>query len=92
MTLEEADLTLSDPLTRETYDAYYERTSDMIYLNLSSEWPAAFVDWDAYVSHYLVPILVHEHLHGTLYNLDVSRSSHHWAIEKLEDEGVETDR
>jgi hypothetical protein len=83
--MEEADLDLSDPLTPEAYDAYYERTSDTIYLNLSSEWPADFVDWNAYISHYLVPLLVHEYLHGTLYNLSVERSRHHWAIEKLED-------
>jgi len=84
--MKETDLDLSDPLTRETYDAYYERASDTIYLNLSSEWPSDFVDWDAYVSHYLVPLLMHEHLHGTLYNIAVAKRRHHWAIEKLEDQ------
>ena len=81
----EAGLDSSNSLTRETYDAFYERSSDTIYLNLSSMWPADYVDWDAYVSHYPVPLLVHEHLHGTLYGLGVARRRHHWAIEKMDE-------
>ena len=73
-------------MTREPFDAYYERESDTIYLNLSSERPEDFVDWDAYVSHYLVPLLVREHLHGMLYSFAVARGRHHWAITKLEED------
>jgi hypothetical protein len=85
LTKEEAGLDSSNPLTREPFDAYYERASDTVYLNLSSEWPEDFVDWDAYLSHYVVPLLVHEHLHGVLYTLDIDRGHHHWAITELED-------
>ena len=73
-------------MTREPFDAYYERESDTVYLNLSSEWPEDFIDWDAYIAHYIVPLLVHEHLHGTLYNFVVPRGPHHWAITKLEED------
>jgi len=83
---QEEGLDTTNPLTREPFDAYYEREYDTIYLNLSSERPEDFVDWDAYVSHYLVPLLVHEHPHGMLYSFAVARGRHHWAITKLEED------
>ena len=75
----------SDPLSSNTFDAFYDKESDIIYLNVSSMWPADFVSWDAYVTHYVVPLLVHEHLHGTLYRLGLASRKHHWGIEKLEE-------
>ena len=83
--MQEAGLDFSDPLTRDTFDAFYDRPSDTVYLNLSSEWPADFRDWDAYVKHYVVPLLVHEHLHGTLYRLEIASDLHHWAVTRLEE-------
>ncbi len=85
LTRQEAGVDSPNLFGCEPFDAYYERTSDTVYLNLASEWPEDFVDWDAYVSHYIVPLLVHEHLHGSLYNLTVTRGRHHWAVTQLEE-------
>jgi len=77
----------ADALSNNTFDAFYDRQSDTIYLNVSSMWPADFVSWNAYVVHHVVPLLVHEHLHGTLYRLgveNITSEDHHWAITKLE--------
>jgi len=77
-----------DTLSNNTFDAFYDRPSDTIYLNMSSMWPPDFASWEAYVTHHVVPLLVHEHLHGTLYRLGIKNvvsEDHHWAIEKLEE-------
>ena len=86
MRKQEEPLGSTNPLTWEPFDAYYERESDTVYLNLSSEWPEDFVDWDAYISHYVVPLFAHEHLHRMLYDFAVARGRHHWAITKLEED------
>ena len=83
-TMKEVGLNPSDPFTQETFDAFYDKSSDTVFLNLSSMWPADFVDWDAYIVHHVIPLLVHEHVHGTLYRLDIARGYHHWAIENME--------
>ncbi len=87
LTMPELGIT-PDALTDNTLDAFYDRPTDTIYLNMSSMWPADFVSWDVYVMHHVVPLIVHEHLHGTLYRLgveNIASEEHHWAITKLEE-------
>lgn len=84
LTMHELGIT-PDGLSNNTFDAFYDRRTDTIYLNVSSIWPADYVSWDAYVTHHVIPLIVHEHLHGTLHRLDAKSEIHHWAIGKLEE-------